>query len=248
MLHLPLLLVVVAVLVGVVVVLVGPGSRPDPGFAIAADGSTGAPGALDGASASPVTDPRATAGTAAPAADGVAAAAGASAEGASEARAAPGSPAAAGTVTVHVVGAVLEPGLVELPAAARVADAVAAAGGPAADADLARVNLARPLLDGEQVLVPLPGETLTATGATGSISGAPPQPGGTGSVAAAGPVDLNTAGIAELDSLPGVGPVIAGRIVAWRTDVGPFTSVADLTAVSGIGDALVAGLDGLATV
>jgi competence protein ComEA len=126
-------------------------------------------------------------------------------------------------VVVHVVGAVAAPGVVRLPAGSRVVDALAAAGGGTNDADLARLNLARVLVDGEQVVVPRPGDPDPATGTT--------TPGG----ATAGLVDLNTATPAQLDELPGVGPVLAQRIVDRR----PFTSVDELDEVSGVGPTLL---------
>ena len=142
--------------------------------------------------------------------------------------AAPGSSAAAptGGVVVSVVGQVARPGLVTLAPGARVADALAAAGGLLPDADPAAVNAAAVLTDGQQVAVGVPGAAPAGT--------AP------GSAAAAGPVDLNTASVADLDALPGVGPVLAQRIVDHRTEHGPFTSVEQLDDVSGIGPALYA--------
>lgn len=128
-------------------------------------------------------------------------------------------------VVVAVVGQVVTPGLVTLPAGSRVADAVAAAGGALPDADLATVNLARVLVDGEQVAVGVPG----AAPVPGTVPGA--SQGGAGP----GPVNLNTASEAELETLPGVGPVLAGRIAQWRTDNGGFTSVEQLQEVDGIG-------------
>lgn len=126
-------------------------------------------------------------------------------------------------VVVHVVGAVGAPGVVRLPSGARVVDALAAAGGATGDADLARLNLARVLVDGEQVVVPRPGDPSPARGAT-------PAAGGTGVG-----VDLNTASPAELDQLPGVGPVLAQRIIDRR----PFASVDELDEVSGVGPTLL---------
>jgi len=142
-------------------------------------------------------------------------------------------------VVVHVVGEVTSPGVVALVAGARVADAVAAAGGPTSSADLAALNLARVLADGEQVVVPAPGQAPTgAAGVTGA--GAP----GSGS----GLVDLNRADAAVFDTLPGIGPVLAERIVAWREEHGRFTAVEELTEVTGIGPALLAGVRDLVQV
>lgn len=134
------------------------------------------------------------------------------------------------TVTVHVVGAVAAPGLYELGAGSRVADAVEAAGGATADAELAGVNLARAVVDGEQVQVPRVGET--------------PAMG----VAANGLVSLNTASAAQLEELPGIGPVLAERIVKDRERNGPFSTVDDLHRVSGVGPAVLERLRELVTV
>ena len=159
-------------------------------------------------------------------------------------------PTAAG-VTVHVVGQVRRPGVFELPAGARVADAVAKAGGALEGADLASVNLARVLTDGEQVHIPKPGEVVVAPpgGATGgaaaggSAGGAGTAGGGSaGGAGAGGALDLNTATAAQLEELPGVGPVLAQRIVDWRTEHGRFTSVDELGEVSGIGEKIFAEL------
>jgi len=133
-----------------------------------------------------------------------------------------------GIVLVHVVGQVRHPGVVRLPVGARVEQALAAAGGATSKADLARVNLARPVVDGEQIVVPKPGEAMT--GAAG-VAGGPP-----GTASAAAPVDLNTAGLAELDTLPGVGPVLAQRILDWRQKNGRFSTIDELGEVSGIGE------------
>ncbi|HEX6390439.1 MAG TPA: ComEA family DNA-binding protein [Solirubrobacteraceae bacterium] len=143
------------------------------------------------------------------------------------------SPAAAGRasgpgVVVHVVGAVRRPGLYELPAGSRVADALEHAGGAAPAADVALVNLAAPLADGQQVVVP-------SRAAAGSES-----PGAAGeSGSGGGPVHLNTASVAELDELPGVGPVTAQKIVDHREQHGVFSSVEDLDAIPGIGAAKI---------
>lgn len=135
--------------------------------------------------------------------------------------------AEAAELVVHVSGAVAQPGLVTVPDGARVADAVDQAGGIVNGADVAAVNLARLARDGEQIHIPMEGEA--------------PAPGATG-----GPVDLNTADAAGLETLPGVGPVLAERIIADREDNGPFASLEDLARVSGVGDAMVAGLEDLA--
>lgn len=137
---------------------------------------------------------------------------------------------------VHVVGQVREPGVVELPAGSRVVDAVQAAGGLTDAADPTSLNLARAVVDGEQVRVPAPGEDLPAApaGAGGGAAG------GTADGEGTAPVALNSADVDGLTSLPGVGPVIAERIVAWRDEHGPFTRVEELTEVSGIGPALLA--------
>jgi competence protein ComEA len=161
-----------------------------------------------------------------------------------------GQPVAAdtGQVVVHVVGRVRHPGVVSLPAGARVQQAINAAGGARRDADLARVNLARPVMDGEQVVVPRPGEPMA--GPVGAVQAGSPGAGSSGASTGSGrsgtapgqPVDINTATLAELDTLPGVGPVLAQRILDWRAQNGRFTSVEELGEVSGIGDAVLARL------
>jgi competence protein ComEA len=144
--------------------------------------------------------------------------------------------AATGRVAVHVAGRVRHPGLVRLAAGSRVLDAVRAAGGTAPGADLDAVNLARKLVDGEQIRIPARGEPAPA-----APSGAP------GATAAAGPLDLNTATAEQLDTLPGVGEVTAGRIVAYRSEH-PFTSVDELLEVPGIGQRRFEQLKDLVTV
>jgi len=150
-------------------------------------------------------------------------------------------PSSAGVV-VDVEGRVRRPGLQRLPPGARVADAVRGAGGTTSGAVLTALNLARLLADGEQVVVPGPGDPVPAGvgggGGPGGVAsgGATGGTGGTGGTGAAGsPLDLNTATEAGLDELPGVGPVLAGRIIAWRTQHGRFTSVDELAEVPGIG-------------
>jgi competence protein ComEA len=142
-----------------------------------------------------------------------------------------------GRVAVHVAGRVRHPGLVRLPAGSRVQDAITAAGGATSGADLDAVNLARKLTDGEQVRVPGPGDPAP-----------PPAPGAaTTPGAPAAPLDLNTATVEQLDTLPGVGEVTAGRIVAYRS-AHPFTSVDELLEVPGIGQRRFDQLKDLVTV
>ncbi|RII84850.1 ComEA family DNA-binding protein, partial [Clavibacter michiganensis subsp. insidiosus] len=144
-------------------------------------------------------------------------------------------------IYVHVVGAVVSPGLFPLAPGSRVVDALAAAHGFADGADTAGVNLARVLSDGEQLVVPRQGETPTAApaGAAG---------GGAGSASPSAPVDLNTATAEQLETLPRVGPSLAARIIAWRSAHGRFARVADLGRVPGIGDRTLASLTPLVRV
>jgi competence protein ComEA len=165
----------------------------------------------------------------------------------------------AGRVVVHVLGAVRRSGVVELPTSSRVGDALERAGGATDDADLDRLNLARVLTDGERLYVPRVGQQEVPealgpvadrapagpTGAAGpsGVAGA----GGSGGSADTGGegtavVDLNTADQAALETLPGIGPGLAGRIIAWRDEHGRFTAVEDLLDVSGIGDVRFAEL------
>jgi competence protein ComEA len=133
------------------------------------------------------------------------------------------------TVTVDVAGKVRRPGIAVLDAGARVVDALEAAGGVRPGADVADLNLARLLVDGEQVLVgvPLP---------PGVAVSAPAPPGGPPTAL----VNLNTADASQLDELPEVGPVTAESILAWRTEHGAFSSVDELLEVDGIGEATLA--------
>lgn len=151
----------------------------------------------------------------------------------------PAADAPAGEVVVHVSGAVAEAGVVTLPAGARVADAVAAAGGVVDGAELAAVNLARLLTDGEHVHVPREGEAPPPSDAA---------PGGPSAGADGGTVDLNRAGAAELETLPGIGPALAQRIIAHREQHGPFREVGQLRDVSGIGEKRFQDLAPLVTV
>ncbi|MCH1868412.1 ComEA family DNA-binding protein [Nocardioides sp. CFH 31398] len=216
-------------------------SGPEPLPATAPVSALVTPGATGGAAGSP--------GSTAPASPVAGALPGAPTPGGSTG-ATPGG-AVGGEVVVDVAGRVRRPGIVVLPSGSRVADALEAAGGARPGTDLTPLNLARVLLDGEQVLVgvdpaaggglPVPGDP----GSTGTPPGpaAPPAPG-----APVALVNVNTADLATLDTLPGVGPVTAQAIVDWRTENGGFSAVADLLDVSGIGEVTLAELTPLVTV
>lgn len=126
---------------------------------------------------------------------------------------------------VHVAGKVRRPGLVRAKAGSRVADVVAAAGGALPGVDLTGLNLARQVTDGEQILVGVGGGPLAGT----------PSVVSPGASAGDRPLDLNTATLAQLEALPGVGPVLAQRILDWRTEHSRFTSVDELQEVTGVG-------------
>src|SRR5262245_23308301 len=148
-------------------------------------------------------------------------------------RGAPAKGAAASkrVLVVDVTGAVHRAGLYRLPEGSRVADAIARAGGATAKADVELVNLAAPLADGEQILVPARGVASVA--------------GSAGDSSPSAPIDLNSATAEQLDALPGIGPVTAEKIVAYRQEHGPFTSVDDLDAIPGIGPSRIENLRGL---
>jgi competence protein ComEA len=139
------------------------------------------------------------------------------------------------TINVYVSGAVENPDVYSLPLNSIVKDAVAAAGGATADADLDRINLAARLSDQMQVYVPRKGE-------------AAPPPNGSSSVASTAVININTASVEELDKLPGIGPALAKVIVDYRATHGPFKTIEDINNVKGIGDALYAKLKDLITV
>jgi competence protein ComEA len=136
-------------------------------------------------------------------------------------------------VVVHVVGAVRRAGLFRLPEGARVADALVRAGGPTRRADLTAVNLASPLVDGQQIVVPLRGPPGSESTIDAPATGAK--------------VSLASATLEQLDELPGIGPVTAQKIVDWRATHGPFRSVEDLDDVPGIGPARIEQLRDLVT-
>ncbi|KFF60667.1 hypothetical protein JF66_02830 [Cryobacterium sp. MLB-32] len=142
------------------------------------------------------------------------------------------------TIFVHVLGSVHNPGLFEVAAGARVMDAVAQAGGLTESADQAGINLARLLADGEQVYVPAIGESpaVPIAGDGQGQVGSPPAK-----------VNINTAAAADLDTLPHVGPMMAQRIIDYRTANGLFSSVDDLRNVTGIGDKTFESLKDLVT-
>ena len=136
----------------------------------------------------------------------------------------------AGLVFVHVTGAVAYPGVVEVPADSRVLDAIEKAGGATEDASLDTVNLARLVFDGEQIVVPRVGDVLNPESGVSS-----------------GLISLSSADAETLDTLPRIGPATAERIIAWREKNGPFRSIDDLLAISGIGPATLEGLKPLVT-
>lgn len=194
--------------------------------------------------------------------------------GANPSESAQGGASGEGTVRVHVAGAVNNPGVYTLPAQGRAVDAIAAASGAAADADLDRVNLAGALSDGVQIYVPHRGETAApaqiqpnggtanagqGTAANGTSqngtaqSGTQPQPARTLTPAGSAqkgstPVNINTATAEELQTLPRIGPAMAQRIIAWREAHGGFRSVDELDAVPGIGPSMLENLRPLVTV
>jgi competence protein ComEA len=162
-----------------------------------------------------------------------------SASGSVDATSPPSSTTIATSTVVYVAGAVAAPGVYTLGAGARVTDAVAAAGGADADADLGVVNLAAVVIDGERIYVPKIGETVPAV-----VAGTPIVD----DTRPAGPVNVNSASADQLDVLPGVGPTTAAAIVAHRDQHGPFQSVEQLGEVRGIGPAKLDALRGLVTV
>jgi competence protein ComEA len=142
-------------------------------------------------------------------------------------------------VTAHAAGQVKVPGVYSVPAGARVTDLVTAAGGLLPEADVDRLNLAARVVDGTRVYIPRRGETAPAEAGAGDLgAGATGGSGGGGAGGAPpGPVDLNTATAAQLDTLPGVGPATAAAIITYRSRHGRFKSVTELLEVPGIGPA-----------
>ena len=231
-----LVVVVLAVLLGVGLVLrperaddellpvvrTGAAAASEPGAAVSAGEVGGAVGAGPvGPAAGPAPGPVA----------GPAGAGGPSGAGAP-------SPSTPPEVVVAVAGEVVRPGLVRLPPGSRVADALAAAGGVAPGAEVGLLNLARPLADGELVVVGPEPQVLAGQAGAGGEAGPPPGAGATaGAPGAGGPLSLSTADASALETLPGIGPVLAQRVVEHRERHGPFGSVDALLEVSGVGPA-----------
>ncbi|MBT2584425.1 helix-hairpin-helix domain-containing protein [Arthrobacter sp. ISL-95] len=152
-----------------------------------------------------------------------------------------------GSVVVHVAGAVQKPGVVALPQGSRVFEAIDAAGGAASNAELNGLNLAEVVIDGAKVVVPLVGEIPPP--ASSPLAGGSGSPSGSTAPAAQGAkVNINTASLEELGTLPRVGPVTAQGIIDWRKEHGPFASIDELDAVDGIGPKLMESLKDLVTV
>ena len=163
----------------------------------------------------------------------------------------PRQPPAGETVAIHVAGAVLRPGLYHLGGGARVADVIAAAGGCGPHADLERLNLAARVADGQRIFVPRRGEPVPADvngGGGAALGGGATGPDAADGAGRAGPVDLNTADVAALDSLPGVGPATARAIIEERARRGGFRSTRDLLRIPGIGESRFARLKDLVRV
>lgn len=151
--------------------------------------------------------------------------------------------ATARPLRVYVTGAVYTPGVYEFEPGEIVQAALEAAGGVAPDGTADGLNLAAPLFDGQQIIVPLKGATPPATAAS-TVGAAPPLP----TAQPAGPININTATAAELETLPRIGPVTAQKIVEYREQHGPFQSIEDIKRVSGIGDATFEAIKALIVV
>ena len=151
------------------------------------------------------------------------------------------------TVTIHVAGSVERPGVYSLPGGSRIQAAVVAAGGPTRRADLDAINMAAPAVDGAQIYVPARGEAVPPV-ADPASSGDAPVVGSPSVPDASAPVDVNMAGLDELDTLPGVGPATATAIIQYRDENGPFASVDDLESVPGIGPVTLEAIRELVTV
>jgi competence protein ComEA len=162
----------------------------------------------------------------------------------------PGAGESAPTATavfVHVTGKVRRPGVVELAAGSRVIDAVEKAGGARPGVRLGTLNLARPVVDGEQIAVGVRVPAVAPPAPLGAVSTSPPIAGTTSAVPGS-LVNINTADQLGLEELPGVGPVTATSIIEWRTEHGGFSTVDELLEVSGIGEVTLAELRDLVTI
>ena len=145
----------------------------------------------------------------------------------------PEAPAIAPIVVIDVAGKVNKPGVYKLPSGSRAIDAVNAAGGAKKGVDLSDINLAHTLMDGEQIVIGAPKVITTSKGK------------GSSKVKLSGPLNINNASAAQLDALPGIGPVMAGRIITYREKNGPFKAIEDLRKVSGMGASKFAQLQSL---
>ncbi len=150
-------------------------------------------------------------------------------------------PGPIGTIAVEIEGAVATPGVVYLPNGARLVDAVGAAGGLLASADLSRINLAGRVVDGDQI-------TILSEPVSSSAIGVTPAATPVSEAVGSGLLNINTATTAELDQLPGIGPAIAQRIIDFREFYGPFTSIDQLAEVNGISATMVDNLRHLVTI
>jgi competence protein ComEA len=158
--------------------------------------------------------------------------------GAGQAARSPGAARGGEKIFVHVAGAVRRPGLYRVPAAARVAEALQRAGGPLRRAQLTAVNLAAPVEDGQQVVVPTVGAVPAAGAAPGPVSSTAGGPG----IAGGAKLSLAAATVEQLEELDGIGPTLAGRIIEYRDSNGGFRSVEELREVDGIGEKRFASL------
>jgi competence protein ComEA len=246
-------LVVVAAIVALGLLLAGWAVLRARPVAIASPAAAGS--AESGAPASGPAAPTTTASPPAPSGPSVTATAAGQATASTAVAPGGGSPSA--TIEVHVLGAVRRPGVVALPAGARVNDAVREAGGLKTSAHLGALNLAQPLGDGQQVYIARGGHTsevrdptapVVAPPAGGSTDGGVGAGGGPASAPPQGPVNLNSASLEQLDQLPGIGPVTAQKILDWRQQNGRFSAVEELQEVDGIGPKTFADLQPLVTV
>ncbi|NDJ54016.1 MAG: ComEA family DNA-binding protein [Chloroflexi bacterium] len=152
-----------------------------------------------------------------------------------------------GPIEVYVSGAVANPAVVELAPDARVEDALTAAGGTTTDADLDRINLAQPVEDGQQVFIPTEADE-TVDDPNPGVSDGPDDEPAAQDGAPTGPININTANQEELEALPGIGPSLAERIIAYREENGPFETIEEIQDVSGIGPSIFDELAPLITV